>query len=48
MEEGEYGSSRIAKRGVNELELSMAEITRHVEVTTSSIAEAVAQLEEEG
>ena len=38
---------RIAKRGVDELGLSMAEIARHVGVTTSSIARAVARLEEE-
>jgi len=40
--------ARIAKRGVDELGLSLAEITRHVGVTTSSIAKAVARLEEEG
>ena len=40
--------ARIAKRGVEELGLSMAEIARHVGVTTSSIAKAVARLEEEG
>ena len=40
--------ARIAKRGVDELGLSMAEIARHVGVTTSSIAKAVALLEEEG
>ena len=39
--------ARIAKRGVDELGLSMAEIARHVGVTTSSIAKAVARLEEE-
>ena len=38
----------IAKRGLNELGLYMAEIARHVGVTTSSIAKAVARLEEEG
>ena len=38
----------IAKRGVDELGLSMAEVARHVGVTTSSIAKAVARLEEEG
>ena len=38
----------IAKRAVDELGLSMAEIARHVGVTTSSIAKAVARLEEEG
>ena len=38
----------IAKRGLDELGLSMAEIARHVGVTTSSIAKAVARLEEEG
>ena len=37
----------IAKRGVDELGLSMAEIARHVGVTTSSIAKAVARFEEE-
>ena len=40
--------ARIAKRGVDELGLSMAEIARQVGVTTSSIAKAVARLEEEG
>jgi len=40
--------ARIGKRGVDELGLSMAEIARHVGVTTSSIAKAVARLEEEG
>ena len=40
--------ARIAKRGVGELGLSMAEIARHVGVTTSSIAEAIARLGEEG
>ena len=40
--------ARIAKRGVDELGLSMAEIARHVGVTTSSIAKAVARSEEEG
>ncbi|MFH1757221.1 MAG: transposase [Pseudomonadota bacterium] len=39
--------ARIAKRGVEELGLSMAEIARHVGVTTSSIAKAVTRLEEE-
>ncbi len=38
--------ARIAKRGLDELGLSMAEIARHVGVTTSSIAKAVARLEE--
>ena len=38
----------IAKRAVDELGLSMAEIARHVGVTTSSIAKAVARLKEEG
>ena len=38
--------ARIAKRGVDELGLSMAEIARHVGVSTSSIAKAVARLEE--
>jgi hypothetical protein len=40
--------ARIAKRGVDELGLSMAEIARQVGVATSSIAKAVARLEEEG
>lgn len=35
----------IAKRGLDELGLSMAEITRHVGVTTSGIAKAVERLE---
>lgn len=39
--------ARIAKRGVDELGISMAEIVRHVGVTTSRIAKAVARLEEE-
>ncbi len=39
---------RIAKRAVEELGLSMAEIARHVGVTTSSIAKAVSRLEKEG
>jgi len=38
----------IAKRGLDELGLSMAEIARHVGVATSSIARAVARSEEEG
>ena len=38
----------IAKRSLDELGLSMAEIARHVGVTTSSIAKAVARLEEDG
>jgi putative transposase len=38
--------ARIARRGMEELGLSMAEIARHVGVTTSSIAKAVARLEE--
>ena len=38
----------IGKRGLDELGLSMAEIARHVGVSTSSIARAVARLEEEG
>lgn len=38
--------ARIAKRGVEELGLSMAEIARHVGVTTSSIVKAVARLED--
>jgi hypothetical protein len=37
----------IAKRGLDEAELSMAEIARHVGVTTSSIAKAVSRLEQE-
>ena len=37
----------IAKRGLDELGLSMAEIARHVGVTTSSIAKAVARLQEQ-
>lgn len=36
----------IAKRGLDELGLSMAEIARHVGVTTSSIAKTVKRLEE--
>jgi putative transposase len=40
--------ARIATRGVEELGLSMAEIARHVGVNTSSVAKAVARLEEEG
>ncbi len=36
----------IARRGLDELGLSMAEIARHVGVTTSSIAKAIARLEE--
>jgi putative transposase len=36
----------IAKRSLDELGLSMAEIARHVGVTTSSIAKVVARLEE--
>jgi len=39
---------RKAKRGVDELGISMAEIARQVGVTTSSIAKAVVRLEEEG
>ena len=38
--------AEIAKRGLNELGLSMADIARQVGVTTSSIARAVARLEE--
>ena len=34
--------------GMDELGLSMGEIARHVGVTTSSIAKAVARLEEKG
>ena len=37
----------IAKRGLDELGLSLAAIVRHVGVSTSSIARAVARLEEE-
>ena len=37
----------IAKRGLDELGLSLAEIAQHVGVTTSSVARAVARLEEE-
>jgi hypothetical protein len=37
----------IARRGLDELGLSMAEIARHVGVTTSSIAKAIARLEGE-
>ena len=37
----------IAKRGLDELGLSLAEIARHVGVTTSSIRKAVLRLEEE-
>ena len=37
----------IAKRGLDEAGLSMAEIARHVGVTTSSIAKAVSRLEQE-
>ena len=37
----------IAKRVLDELGLSMADIARHVGVTTSNIARAVARLEEE-
>jgi putative transposase len=40
--------ARIAKCDLHELGLSMAEIARHAGVTTSSIAKAVARLEEEG
>ena len=38
--------ARVAKRAVDELGLSLAEIARHIGVTTSSIAKAVARLEE--
>ncbi len=38
----------IAKRSLDELGLTMAEIARHVGVTTSSIAKAVARFEENG
>ncbi len=34
----------MAKRSLDELELTMAEIARHVGVTTSSIAKAVLDL----
>lgn len=37
--------ARIAKRGVDELGLSLAEIARHVGVNTSSVAKAVARIE---
>ncbi len=40
--------ARIAKRGMEELGISLAEIGRNVGMTTSSIAKAVARLEEEG
>ena len=40
--------ARIVKRSVDELGLSMAEIARHVGVTKSNIAKAVARSEEEG
>ena len=40
-------SATIARRGLDELGLSMAEIARHVGVTTSSIAKAVARLQEQ-
>jgi putative transposase len=39
--------TRIAKRGVDEWGFSMAEIARHMGVNTSSIAKAVARMEEE-
>lgn len=39
--------ARIAKRGVDELGFSMAEIARQVGVTTSSIAKAIARMEEQ-
>ena len=38
----------ISKRSLDELGLTMAEIARHVGVTTSSIAKAVARFEEDG
>ena len=38
----------IAKRGLDELGWSLAEIARHVGVTTSSVARTVARIEEEG
>ncbi len=38
--------ARIAKRGLDDLGLSLAEIARHVGVTTSSIRKAVLRLEE--
>jgi DNA-binding MarR family transcriptional regulator len=40
--------ARIAKGRGDGFGLSMAEIARHVGVTTSGIAKAVARLEEEG
>jgi DNA-binding MarR family transcriptional regulator len=40
--------ARIAKGRGDGLGLSMAEIARHVGVTTSGYAKAVARLEEEG
>jgi hypothetical protein len=45
---GSMVRARIAKRGVDELGLSMAEIARHVGVTKPTIVKAVARLEEEG
>jgi DNA-binding MarR family transcriptional regulator len=39
---------RIAKGRGDGFELSMVEIARHVGVTTSGMAKAVARLEEEG
>jgi putative transposase len=38
---------KIAKRGLEELGISMAEIARHVGVSTSAIAKAVLRMEEE-
>ena len=47
-EEGEYGSGQDSeKRGMDELKSSLLEIGRHVGMTTSSIAKALARLEEE-
>jgi putative transposase len=40
--------AKIAKRGLDELGLSLTEIARQVGVTTSSIARAVARMEQEG
>ncbi len=46
---GQSGHSALCKTpGMDELGLSMAEIARHVGVTTSSIAKAVAGLEKKG
>jgi len=40
--------ARIAKGGGDGFGLSLAEIARHISVTTSGIAKAVARLEKEG